>query len=277
MDARRSGLLAAACLVAVALAGCAQDPAGPGTTRPTSTITPTPATTPVVDATPGISAITVGTDAAYPPFEDTVDGKIVGFDVDVLTEVGNRSGFTVTFQNSGFSNIIPSVQSGSFDAGMSAFTITDERKEQVDFSVSYYDNVLMAAVLSSKTGIDEAEDLRGRKVCTQEGTTSEFYLREQLGATNDTLVLLGTAPLCRDALVRGDVEAMMIDAAFVRNLVRGSEGQLKEAFTVSPDPPEQFGIVVKKGNTALLVAINAALTSMKADGTLTALKEKWQV
>lgn len=255
-------LLLTLLLASVALAGCAQNngtPQGDGDG----------------DKTPNIQSIRVGTDAAYPPFEDTVDGAIVGFDVEVMQEIGNRSGFTVGFQNAVFDTIISSVQSGQFDAGMSAFSITDERKQEVDFSIPYYDNTLMAAIVPGTEGIESPEDLRGKKVCTQRGTTSADYLRDELGFQDADLLLLDTAPPCRDALQRGDVAALLIDAAFVRSLIRDSEGQIEQAFTV--DPEEQFGIVVKKGNTELLVAINQALTDMRADGTLQKLQDKWQV
>lgn len=264
-------------LAAGALAGCATNGGGTTTTTPGGTTSTSTTTTQPTSTTPsgGITSIKVGTEAAYPPFEDTVDGEIVGFDIDVMREIANRSGFTATFQNAEFQAIIPSVQSGQFDAGISAFTITDERKAQVDFSVSYYDNELMVAVLSSNTNIKAAGDLAGKKVCTQTGTTSETWLRENAGATNDTLVLLQAFPPCADALKRGDVEAIMIDRAAVRDLVAKSSGELKEAFTVPTD--EQFGIVVKKGNAVLLQRINAALVAMKSDGTLDDLKDKWSV
>jgi ABC-type amino acid transport substrate-binding protein len=275
-------LLFVVSLVAVAFAGCAENGDGDTPTTPptgTTPASPTP-TTPgggnaTVDPTPTIDAITVGTDAAYPPFENTVGNEIVGFDVDVLVEVGNRSGFTVTFENALFDAIIPAVQNGQFDAGMSAFTITDERKQQVDFSVSYYDNELMAAVASDNTDIDAPEDLAGKTVCTQKGTTSETYLREEVGLTDENLLLFDTFPPCADAIATGEAVAMMIDRAVVRDFIERSEGDLKEAFVVPTD--EQFGIAVAKGNTALLTAINAALVTMKQDGTLDALMEKWNV
>lgn len=272
-----SRALLALVLVAVPLAGCAtnSDNGGDHTTTPTGT---TPAATPAsTDKTPTIATVKVGSDAAYPPFEDTMtDGTIVGFDVDVLTEIGNRSGFTVTFQNSGFTAIIPSVQSGQFDAGASAFTINDERKQQIDFSVPYYDNHLLVAVKTSDTTITKEDDLKGKKVCTQEGTTSEFYLRDNLGFENASLLLVPTAPQCKDALLRGDVAALMIDAAFVRVVIESSSGELKQAFSAI-DADEHFGIVVKKGNTELLTAINEALVAMKSDGTMDRLMNKWHV
>ena len=266
-------LLLALTLLATALAGCAQE-GGDDTPSNGTPATTTPGGT--TDRTPTISTLTVGTEAAYPPFEDTVNGQIVGFDVDVMREIANRSGFAVTFQNAEFTAIIPSVQNGQLGAGMSAFTITDERKEQVDFSVPYYENSLMAAVQDATTGIDQPEDLKGKKVCTQEGTTSEFYLRDELGFTDADLVLLDSAPLCAEALKRGDVQALMIDAAFVRGLVQSSPGELKQAFVIE-DVDEEFGIAVRKGNTELLSAVNQALNEMKADGTLQRLVDQWQV
>lgn len=263
--------------VALLLAGCASQPATPtptpGTMATPTTSTPTPTPTPGTD---GVTSITVGTEAAYPPFEDTLaSGDIVGFDIDVMREIGNRSGFSINFQNAQFTAIIPSIQSGQFDAGISAFTITDERKESVAFSVSYYDNELMAAVLSTTTDIAKPEDLVGKKVCTQTGTTSETWLRENVNATNESLVLLDAFPPCADALKRGDVDAMMIDRAVVRDLIERSDGELKQAFLLPTD--EQFGIAVAKTNTVLLTRINTALVAMKNDGTLDALKDKWSV
>lgn len=263
-------------VLALGLAGCAQDGADTTTTPFATGTTPTPTSAPA-DKTPTISTVLVGTDAAYPPFEDTLpSGEIVGFDVDVMTEIANRSGFTVEFQNSGFTAIIPSVQSGQFGAGASAFTINDERKQQVDFSVPYYENRLLVAVPAADNTITSEDDLRGKRVCTQEGTTSEFYLRDNLGFENESLLLVPTAPQCKDALLRGDVQALMIDAAFVRNVIETSEGELKQAFAPI-DADEQFGIVVRKGNTELLTAINEALVAMRADGTLDRLADKWSV
>ena len=242
-----------ACVAVVLLAGCAGAPAGGDT--------PT---------------YKVGTDAAYPPFEDTVNGQIIGFDVDVLTEIANRSGFKVEFQNSGFSNIIPAVQNGQFDIGASAFTINEERRQQVDFTAPYYENRLLVAVRAAETGIAAENDLRGKRVCTQEGTTSEFYLRDNLNHTNESLLLVPTAPQCADALKRGDVQALMIDAAFVRTVIDSSNGELKEAFAPI-DADEEFGFLVKKGNAELLNKLNVGLAAMKKDGTLAQLTEKWKV
>ncbi|HUR69822.1 MAG TPA: transporter substrate-binding domain-containing protein [Candidatus Thermoplasmatota archaeon] len=265
--------------VAALAAGCAQNNANPTPATTTGT-SPTPATTtgtpPTSPTSNGLTSITVGTEAAYPPFEDTqTDGKIVGFDIDVMTEIGNRSGFTPHFQNAQFQAIIPSIQSGQFDAGISAFTITDERKQQVSFSVSYYDNELMVAVLAANTDIAKPTDLEGKKVCTQTGTTSEDWLRANVNATNDTLTLLDAFPPCADALKRGDVQAMMIDRAVVRDLIAKSNGEMKQAFVIPTD--EQFGIAVAKTNAALLTRLNTALVAMKQDGTLDRLKDKWSV
>lgn len=274
MSPRGSFLLATVLLTGV-LAGCAENG---GDTNTNTTGTPSGGTPGAggADPTPTISNLVVATEAAYPPFEDIVNGEIVGFDVEVMREVANRSGFTVTFQNAEFTAIIPSVQSGQFGAGVSAFTITDERKQEVDFTVPYYANTLMAAVQNANTDIDAPEDLQGKKVCTQEGTTSHFYLTEELKLPEADLMLLDSAPLCSEALKRGDVQALMIDAAFVRGLIQANQGQLKQAFVID-DVDEEFGIVVKKGNTELLSAMNGALNAMKQDGTLKRLQDKWQV
>lgn len=266
---RRRVLLTVVAL-ALLLAGCATS--NTSTTSSTFTSTSTSTTT---SPTVTIQDVKVGTEASYPPFEDTLtSGEIVGFDIDVVKEIANRSALRVTFQNAQFQAIIPSVQTGTFDMGASAFTITDDRKQQVDFSVPYYDNDLQVAVRANDDSITKESDLNAHKVCTQTGTTSESWLIDH-GHPNDTIVRFDAFPPCADALKRGDVDAMMIDKATVRDLVAKSNGALKNAFVVTTG--EQFGFCVKKGNTVLLTKINAALVSMKQDGTLARLAEKWQV
>lgn len=244
-------------LAALLLAGCANTPA-PGTGKNIP------------------STVKVGTEAKYPPFEDLVNGKTEGFDIDMFNEVAKRAGFNASYQNAGFEDIIPSVQNGQFDVGVSAFTITDARRQQVDFSVSYYDNALLVATKSDNTGITKEADLKAGtvRVCTQGGTTSEDYLRAH-GYANDTMTLLPDFPSCGAALTRGDVQAIMIDRAAVRDLISKSGGTMRSAFEIAVD--EHFGIAVKKGNTDLLSAINTAIASMKSDGTLQTIADKWKV
>ncbi len=276
---RRRSLFTLVLLAVLVLAGCATNNTGgtPSTSTPSGS-TPaasTPAGTTPTSPTLTIRSIKVGTEADYPPFEDTTpDGKIVGFDIDLMTEIGNRTGINVSYQNAQFTAIIPSIQSGQFDAGISAFTITDERKQQVDFSVSYYDNSLMVGVRSGSADINKPEDLQAHKVCTQTGTTSYDYLVAH-GQKNESMLLEDHFPDCVPALERGDVDAMMIDRAVVRTLITSSNGQLKKAFEVPTE--EQFGIAIAKGKPELLTAINGALVSMKQDGTLQTLADKWQV
>lgn len=266
-------IIPVAILLAAALAGCTTNETTTTTTSTPSTTSTTTTTT--TTPTPSLRAIKVGTEAAYPPFEDTLTGgEIVGFDIEVMVEIGNRSLLAPTFQNAEFTAIIPSIQSGQFDAGISAFTITDERKQSVDFTVAYYDNELMVGVRADDTTIKTEADLVGHKVCTQTGTTSETWLLEHAQADGD-ITRFSAFPPCADALKRGDVDAMMIDRAVVRTLITNSNGELKEAFVISTD--EQFGIAVSKDNKDLLTAMNAALVAMKADGTLARLMDKWQV
>lgn len=252
MTLRPLAIVSVLLLAAAALAGCAANNAGES------------------------DELVVGTEAAYPPFEDLVDGEIIGFDIDVMNEVAKRADLKVRYQNAAFDDIIPSVASGQFDVGASAFTINDERKQQVDFTVSYYDNELMVATKADDVAlVNEAALVAGVvKVCTQAGTTSETYLREK-GYDNDTMVLLPSFPLCGESVLRGDADAMMIDRAAVRDLVAKSDGKLKEGFTIAVN--EQFGFAVQKGNGALLTKLNTAINGMKSDGTLQQLMDKWNV
>ncbi|HVL87464.1 MAG TPA: transporter substrate-binding domain-containing protein [Candidatus Thermoplasmatota archaeon] len=229
----------------------------------------------------GPTELLIGTEAAYPPFEDQDEqGNIFGFDPDVIREIANRTRYTVRLQHMEFTAIIPSIQNGQLHGGISAFTITAERRQQVDFTVPYYENELLVATLSENDDVAEEDDLArvmqdGERICTQTGTTSEQWLRDNAGATDATLLLLPTFPPCADALQRGDAVAMMIDRAAVRFLIEQSGGRLKQAFTISVD--ESFGIAVSKNLPAVLQAFNQALTDMRNDGTLTRLSDRWQV
>ena len=175
-----------ALVVAISLAAC--DRAGPTSPPPTATTAPAAAPTateaptatpePEPTATPAEAASTaykIGTNAEYPPFENVDEaGEIVGFDADLMAAIADAAGFEFEWVNTRWDGIFVALQSGEFDAVISAATITEERAEIVDFSDPYFNAGQMLAVRVGETEISGPADLAGKKVGVQLGTTGDI-------------------------------------------------------------------------------------------------------
>lgn len=222
--------------------------------------------------TPGI--LTVGSDVAFPPFEfeDEQTQEIVGFDIDLIKEIGKRIGLEVKIQPAAFDTIIQALNAKKFDCVVSAMTITDERKQQVDFSDPYIDSNQSLAVKKGST-IKSVEDLKGKVVGVQRGTTGELKAQElqekygikEIKSYDDTLMAF-------EDLKAGRVDAVVNDYPVTAYLVKKDP-----VFEIVAEIPtgEKYGIAVRKDSKALLEAINKALAEIKQDGTYDKIYEKW--
>jgi polar amino acid transport system substrate-binding protein len=218
--------------------------------------------------------LTVGSDVAFPPFEyeDEQTQEIVGFDVDLIKEIGKRIGLEVKIQPAAFDSIIQALNAGKFDCVVSAMTITEERKKQVNFSDPYIDSDQSLAVKKGSP-ISSLEDLKGKVVGVQRGTTGELKANEikekygikEIKSYDDTLMAF-------EDLKAGRVDAVVNDYPVTAYLVKKDP-----AFEIVARIPtgEKYGIAVRKDSTDLLEAINKALREMKADGTYQQIYEKW--
>lgn len=245
-------------LLALVLAGCSAPPPSPD----------------------GAGPLVVGTEAAFPPFEDVdaATGRIVGFDADLMRAIGQRMNRTVELRNLAFTALIPSLQNGQIDLAISAMTINEERLQQVDFSIPYYTANQSVAVPRGATGIRNASDLEGKRVAVQLGTTAEAWLVENLVGPgkmrNESVLRFESFPLALEAMLRGDADAVMMDAPAVKAAAK-QRGTLQLAFEISTG--ENYGIAVQKGDSALLLAVNQALRDLAASGELQRLKETWSI
>lgn len=215
--------------------------------------------------------LTVGSDTTYPPFESIGDnGKPEGFDVDIATEIAGRLGLDVNVISVKWEGIIPGLKMGDYDMVMSAMTITDERKQEIDFSDPYIDSNQSIAVKKGTTGISSEADLAGKTVGVQVDTTGQFTAEKIAGIKEirkyDTILLAFTD------LELGRIDAIMNDYP-VNSYLSNTRGKTEIAAVIKTD--EQYGIGIKKGNTDLLGAINKALADMKADGTYDTIYTKW--
>ncbi|WP_150910565.1 transporter substrate-binding domain-containing protein [Marinobacter halotolerans] len=216
----------------------------------------------------------VVTDPSFVPFEmmDEKTGKMVGFDMEIIREVADRAGFEINLNTMDFNGIIPALQSGNVDVAIAGITITDEREEIVDFSNPYYDSGLRLLVRQNNDAINEFDDLEGKKVGTKIGSTSYDYLIENLEADSGVTPYPGSADMYM-ALMSGAIDAVFYDAPNVGYFARTKgEGKVK---TVGPlYEGQQYGIALLEGSK-WVDDVNAALASMKEDGTYKEIYEKW--
>lgn len=241
----------------------------PGATGTTGATETTVSTADFKLVTPG--TLTVGSDTAFPPFESMNGTTAEGFDVDLITAIAKKIGLEAVIKTEVFDTLIPTLKAGGkFDVVASAMTITDERKQEIDFTDPYIDSNQSIAVKKGSTIKSEA-DLTGKKVGVQSGTTGEAWAKENL--TGATTVPFKTATEAFAALQAGNVDAVVNDlpvtAFLVKDPARGLE-IVKEVAT-----GEQYGFAVSKENTALLAAMNQALAGLKSDGTYDQIYSKW--
>lgn len=210
--------------------------------------------------------LTVGSDIPFAPFEFEKDGKLTGFDVDLMEEIGRRLGLSVRWVDTEFETIFTQVASGRFDAVASGTTITEERKAQVPFTDPYFiANQALTINIQRTPGIRSTDDLKaGDTVGVQQGTTGEKWARENLGPRGVEARSFPAAPDPYVALEAGAVTAVLFDEASAV-AEAGQRAGLKLVQTI--DTGERLGFPVNPGNRELLDAINEALREIIADGT----------
>jgi polar amino acid transport system substrate-binding protein len=211
----------------------------------------------------------VGSDINFAPFEFIEDGEEKGFDIDLMNEIAERLGLEVEYVNTSFDTIFTQLAAGEFDAIISAVTITDERKQTIAFSDPYF-QANQALVTTKDSGIEGVDDLDGKDLGTQAGTTGLDYAKENF--TDATIKEFQDAPAGFTALSAGQVDAMFIDVPVAVEQV-SNDDDLVLVEEVSTN--EEYGIGVQQDNEELLEAINEALAEIIADGTYAEIFETW--
>ncbi len=257
------GLIAA--LFATALvAGCGDDDDDDATTETTDGET-------AAFETIEEGVLSVGTDAPYPPFLTSTPDKpdFSGYEVELFNAVAEQLGYDVTYTNTGFGTIFRDTANGLFDTAVASSTIDAEREQTVDFTVPFYEasNALLVAEGSDIASVD---DLSGVIVGTQDGTTQEKF------ANNDTdageVRGFPQGPDAIAALITGQVDAVIIEQPVAADAVEKQGGvEIVEELETG----ELFGWAVAPDNDGLREAMDGALATLKEDGTMEALYEKY--
>lgn len=223
--------------------------------------------------------VVVVTENAYPPLQFLdKDGNAIGWEYDAMAEIAKRLNITVKYENISWDAMIPAVSEGQFDLGMTGITIRDDRKDKVDFSDAYMRSEMLMMVRGDEERFTDAATFAANAdllMAAQPGTTP-FYVGvyEVLDGNeeNPRIVKFETFGAGLEALRAGDVDLVLSDSTAANGYVSASDGGLKiigEALGA-----EDFGFIFPK-RSDLVAPINAAIASMKADGTLDALNTKW--
>ena len=213
----------------------------------------------------------VGTDATYPPFEmvNTETGQPEGFDIDIMKAICHINGWTPEFIVTPFDGIISGLKGDKYDCIISAMTITEQRQAIVDFSESYYLAGQVIAVRPDDTIIASVEDLRGKKVGVQLGTTGEKMAKSLSGLSVFSFDNIGAAFIDME---NGQIDAILNDWPTTKEYIR-LKGTAKTVGEILSK--EYYGIAMKKGDAELAGKIDSAIFILKKSGEYDNISEKW--
>lgn len=214
-----------------------------------------------------------GTNAEFPPFEYVTAQGVIdqydGIDMALAKQIAEENGLTAVIENIEFDSLLIALQNGQIDAAIAGMTVTDERKEQVDFSVPYY-TATQVMIVKEDSDIATAADMADKKICVIQGYTGEVCV-QKLGYPYEAFKK-GTEAIME--LVNGKCDVVVLDSATAAKYVSDNEG-LKIVEDPSAFEAEEYAIAVKKGNTELLDKINQVVTAKLSDGTIADLAVKY--
>ncbi|WP_337969967.1 glutamine ABC transporter substrate-binding protein [Virgibacillus salexigens] len=214
---------------------------------------------------------TVASDTSFVPFEFKEDGEYVGFDIDLIHAIADEAGFEIELETTNFDGIIPGLQTGSFDIAIAGISITEERKQKIDYSEPYYESGLAIGVRSDNDSVKGIEDLEGKTIATRLGSTSASYIDENIeNAEASQFEQLDQAYL---AVENGSADAILYDAPNVNYYIQTNGDNLKVVGDLYQ--AEDYGIAISKGQEELVTAINDALATLKENGKYDEIYEKW--
>lgn len=212
----------------------------------------------------------MSTNAAFPPYEMTTDsGEFEGIDIETAQAIADKLGLELQIDDMDFDAALLAVQQGKADMVMAGVTVTDERQNVMDFTDSYATGI-QSIIVKEDSDIASVDDLAGKKIGTQRGTTGYLYCSDDFGDEN--VVAYDNGLTAVQMLNNGQVDCVVIDNAPAKEFIAANPG-LKLLDTAYVE--ESYAIGVGKGNTELKDAINTALEDLKADGTLQAIVDKY--
>lgn len=218
--------------------------------------------------------LVIAQDATWPPMEFVDENKqIVGFATDYMKAAAQEAGYEVEFKNVAWDGIFSGLEAGKYDAICSSVTITDERKQAMDFSVPYF-KVRQALVVPKTSEAKTLEDMKGKTVGGQIGTTGYFAIKEVKGITPKSYDEIG---LAMEDLFSGRIDGVVCDdpVAAQYALQKAEYAAKLKIAAVLETGDEYYGVAVKKGNKEVLDLINKGIEAVQAKGIDKELRTKW--
>ncbi len=238
------------------------------------------ATAPATEAAPAAEApaasgtITFGTNAEFPPFEfvtaNGVIGEYDGIDMALAKQIGEEIGMEAKIENIEFDSLLVALQNGQIDAIIAGMTVTEERKEAVDFTTPYY-KATQVMIVKEDSEIAKATDMADKTIAVVQGYTGETCVKD-MGYEYEAFKK-GTE--CVMELVNGKCDVVVIDSATASKYVGDNEG-LKIVEDADAFESEEYAIAIKKGNTELLEKVNKVVEEKLADGTIAELAIQYE-
>ncbi|MCH3918491.1 MAG: transporter substrate-binding domain-containing protein [Spirochaetia bacterium] len=218
--------------------------------------------------------LVVAMELAYPPFETKdQEGNPSGISVDFSKAFGQYINRDVKIENIAWDGLIPSLQTGKADMVISSMTITDQRKQVVDFSVPYA-NAQLAILANKNSGIKSIDDLnkKGKKIAVKNGSTGFLYAQNHLA--NAQLIVLADESACVTEVVQGKADGFLYDQLTIYRNWQNHLDTTSAVFIPFQDV-EKWGVAVRKGNIALLDQLNAFIPKFTAEGGFDKLTQKY--
>lgn len=253
--------LALAVMLAVGLfAGCSQDGSNPSTN---------PSTEPTTSTEPTNGTLTMATEAGFPPYEYYEGEQIIGIDAEIAAAIAEKLGMSLQIDDMDFDSTITAVQTGKADIAMAGMTVTDERKQSVNFSDSYATGI-QVVVVAENGSVASLDDLAGKSIGVQQNTTGDIYATGDYGDEN--IQRFARYADAVSALSTGKIDAIIMDNEPAKSFVAANEGLkiLDTEYAV-----EDYAIAIAKENTDLLDKVNAALKELTDDGTIPGIIAKY--
>lgn len=221
---------------------------------------------------PKSTAITVATDATFPPFEnmDEATKQPVGFDIDLMNAIAAKNGWTINWVNTPFDSVLTGVASCQYDIAIAAISISEDRKANMDFSNPYYNSGQIVVVRSEENTIKGLADLTGKKVAAQAGTTGEAEAQK---IANVVYKGFPSYALAFQDLMNGQEDAVIADVPVAMGYVNQNPDKLKSVGDVFTG--ESYGIAVCKQKADYVTKINTALQALIDDGTMNTIVMRW--
>lgn len=214
----------------------------------------------------------VGVDTAFVPFEFKQGSEYVGFDIDLWDAIAKKMNVSYELRPMDFGGLIPGLQSNNIDVAMAGITITDARKQVVDFSDGYYNADLLIAVKKTDSTIIKFNDLAGKRVGLKQGTAAARFMKSKIKADYVEFPNIDNAYLDLQA---GNLDAVVHDSPNVLYYVKtAGDGKVKSTGETDGVSPQQYGFAMQK-NSNWTLKVNTALKDLRSDGTYNKIYTKW--